>query len=153
VQQKIIVVIVIIVSTSKLEGTKMSSRKSLLVLLIAAFLLSSGSFLFAQDKEEKGHVYTISTWKIQPNKIEEVLKVWEEEFKPINDQDEHLLSIKFFRHYYGPDWSVMIVAEYENLAAIEKSDENFNKLFEEKYPDKEKREEIFSKVGKTPGTS
>jgi hypothetical protein len=57
-------------------------------------------------------------------------------------QNEYLLSQRIFTHLYGPDWTVVVLKEYEDFAGIELSSTRDKEIFKELYPDKEERDEI-----------
>ena len=123
----------------------MKSKRYITVLLSMVFLLSTGSILLAQEEEEQGNVFTISTFKVRFDQVDEVLDLWEKEFKPIAEQNDLIKSVKVFRHLWGPDWTIVIIREYENFAAISSAQEKSNELRKKKYPDKKKRDEIMKK--------
>lgn len=114
--------------------------------LAVLFLVTTASFLTAQEADE-GNLYTISFWKVKFNKIDEVLETWEEYFAPIQRDIPEVKSVKVFRHFWGPDWNLMIVTEYESLTAMEAADKKWQEHFEKMVPDEGKRKEIMSVTG------
>jgi hypothetical protein len=105
-----------------------------------------GSFLFAQEQEEQGNVFTISTWKVPFTKLDEFQSLWEKEVTPSVKQNEFILSQRVFTHLWGPDWTVVTIIEYESLSAIESANKRSQELSKEKYPEKEKRDEIRKQI-------
>jgi len=121
----------------------MKSKMSVVsVLLIMVLLFSTGSILFAQEKKEQGNVFCISTYKVPFAKLDGFLSLWEKHVKPRVKQNEYLLSQRIFTHLYGPDWTVVVLKEYEDFAGIELSSTRDKEIFKELYPDKEERDEI-----------
>ena len=124
----------------------MKTRRIMVLLLGLAFLCGN-SVLFAQEEEEEeGHVYTISTFKVRFDQVEEFLDLWEKENHPIALQNEYILSTKVLTHLWGPDWSVVMITEYEKFEDIAAAWEKSNELFEEKYSSKNQRDKITKKI-------
>ncbi len=122
----------------------MKARRLVILSLGLAFFCGS-SVLFAQEEEKQGHVYTISTFKVRFDQVEEFLDLWEKENHPIEMQNEYLISQKVLTHLWGPDWSVIVIAEYETFADIDKAWKRETELLEEKYPSKTQRDRITNK--------
>jgi hypothetical protein len=121
----------------------MKSKMSIVsVLLSIVFFISTGSFLFAQEQEEQGNVFAISTFKVPFAKLSEFQSHWEKEIKPRVKQNEFILSQRIFTHLYGPDWTVVVLKEYENFVALESSHKRDDEILKKKYPEQEKRDEI-----------
>jgi len=115
----------------------MKSKRIIIVLLSITFFASS--ILHAQEQEVKGHVFTIQTLKVRFNDMHEYLKFWGQEWKPLSEQNEFILSQRVFTHLWGPDWTVITIDEYEDFSAIGKAQEKYNELWKNKYPDKAER--------------
>ena len=118
----------------------MKSRKIIFVLLSMTFI--ANCVLFAQEQEEKGHVFTISTFKVRYGDVDEYLKLSEGVEGPMTVQNEFILSRKVLTHLWGPDWRIIIIAEYEDFAAIGKAQEKYDELWKNKYPDKAERDKM-----------
>ena len=116
----------------------MKLKKFIFVLLGMIFI--ANNVLLAQEQEEKGHVFTMSTYKVRSGDLDEYLKFREQEWHPLTEQNEFILSKKVLRHLWGPDWRVMIIEEYENFADIAKAQEKYDELWKNKYPDKAERD-------------
>ena len=122
----------------------MKLRKITVVLLSMTFI--ANCVLFAQEQEEKGHVFTISTYKVRYGDVDEYLKLKEGVEGPMTVQNEFILSRKVLQHLWGPDWRIIIIAEYEDFAAIAKAGEKGDELWKNKYPDKAERDKIDKKI-------
>jgi hypothetical protein len=120
-------------------------RLSLIAVLILSFILFTTSAVFAQEQEEEGNVFAISTFKIRFDQRDDFLKYIETENKPIYDQNEHIISFKVLTHLWGEDWTVVTISEYKSMAAIEAAQEKTRELFKQKYPDEEEREKMYNK--------
>ncbi len=105
-------------------------------------------FLFvlsASAQDQQGSVYTVSTYKIPFDKIAEYFQLYEQEAKPDAAQNEFILSQKQFTHAWGPDWTVLVITEYKDLASIQAAQKRTTELFQKRIPDKARREEISKK--------
>ncbi len=115
------------------------------VFSILFFVLLINVTAIAQEQEEEGNVYAISTWKIRFDQIDDFLEFMEKETKPIYTQNEHVISMKVFTHLWGEDWTVVMIAEYESMAGIEAAQKKATELIKQKYPDEKKRKEVNDK--------
>ncbi len=117
-----------------------------LMLLIALPLFAIPVALLAQDEEEeKGHVWTISTYKVNFNDIEGLLEMWEED-QGITTENEFVLSSKVLTHLWGPDWTIMIIAEYAKFEDIAAATAKRTELFEKKYTSETRRKARTKKI-------
>jgi len=114
-----------------------------IILLISLFVLFANVTIMAQEQE--GNIFTISTWKIRFDQLDDFLDIMEKEMKPIYTQNEYIKSYRVFRHYWGEDWLVVVIAEYENMGAIEAADKKSDELLKKKYPDEKKLKEMQDK--------
>jgi type II secretory pathway component PulL len=115
------------------------------VIFILFFVSLTNIAVFAQEQEEEGNVYAISTWKIRFDQVDDFLEILEKESKPIYMQNEHVKSLKVLTHLWGEDWTVVMISEYESMAGIEAAQKKATELFEQKYPDEKKRKEVNDK--------
>ena len=122
----------------------MNSRRFIFVLLSMTFI--ANIVLFAQEQEEKGNVFTISTFKVRYGDVDEYLKLSEGVEGPMTVQNEFIISRKVFKHLWGPDWRIIIIAEYKDFAAIGKAQAKYDELWKNKYPDKAERDKINKKI-------
>ncbi len=118
----------------------MKKAKWLVVILIATFI-GMGVCYAQEEEEEKGHVYTMSTYKISFKDFEEFIDVMEQ-FKEVWMENDFILSQKLMSHLWGPDWSVIVVTEYTDLSSIEKAQKRSKELIKEKFTDEEKLKEL-----------
>jgi hypothetical protein len=121
-------------------------KKSLSISLSLVLILMLSLSVLAQEKEEQGNVFAIMTNKVGFDKLDKVLELWEKEWKPLYTQNEYVKSVRVFTHMWGSDWTIVVIAEYESLAALEKAQERQQELSKEKYPDETKRKEIAAKI-------
>ena len=118
--------------------------------LFGSFLLSLvivvvGTGLYAEEEEEKGSVYAISTYKVRFDEMDAFFDIWENEWKPIAAQNDLILSRRVMKHLWGPDWTVIEITEYKDLASIQDAQKKGVELLKSKYPEKEKRDQIKKK--------
>ena len=109
---------------------------------ILLFVLFTNITAFAQEQEEEGNVFAISTWKLRFDQVDDFLEILEKESKPIYMQNEHVKSLKVLTHLWGEDWTVVMISEYESMAEIEAAQKKSAELFKQKYPDENKRNEV-----------
>ena len=112
---------------------------------ILLFLLLTNVTTIAQEQEEEGNVFAISTWKLRFDQVDDFLEIMEKEMKPIYTQNDHIKSMKVFTHLWGEDWMVVMITEYESLAGIEAAQKKTNELLKQKYPDEKERGELSDK--------
>ncbi len=110
-------------------------KRTVFISLVMVFMLLVGSLLFAQEEKEKPNFVVVSTYKVRFDQIENFLEIWEKYYIPIIREIEFVKSIRVFTHYWGPDWTVLLIAEYESFDAIDSAQVKLNELFKEKYPD------------------
>ena len=115
------------------------------VFSILFFVLLTNVTVIAQEQEEEGNVYAISTWKIRFDQVDDFLDIMEKEMKPIYTQNDHIKSMKVFTHLWGEDWMVVMIAEYESMAEIDAAQKKTNELLKQKYPDEKERGELSDK--------
>ncbi len=115
------------------------------VIFILFFISLTNMAVFAQEQEEEGNVYAISTWKIRFDQVDDFLEILEKESKPIYMQNEHVKSLKVLTHLWGEDWTVVMISEYESMAEIEAAQKKATEMFKQKYPDEKKRNEVNDK--------
>ena len=61
---------------------------------------------------------------------------------PRHEQNEFLISRKVFTHRWGPDWNIVIIMEFEDLASIDKYQKRNQELRKKMHPDKTERDKI-----------
>lgn len=120
----------------------MKLKQSILFTLTLTFLAVTSSFVLAQEQEEEGHVFTIATYKIKYDQVDKYLDLLKEFSHPRHEQNEFLISRKVFTHLWGPDWNIVIIQEFENLASIDKFTKRSQELRKKMHPDKTERDKI-----------
>ncbi len=116
-----------------------------LMLLIALPLFAIPVALLAQEEEEEGHVFQVSTFKVRFDQLEEFLELWEKEYLPITMQNDLMKSQKVLTHLWGPDWAVILIVEYDDFEALAAAWEKRDELWKKKYPSKSQRDRIDNK--------
>ena len=120
----------------------MLSKNFIVLFLFALIFLSTGSF-----SQDQGHLYTMTMITIPNDQMSEFLKFYETEGKPMDAQNEHILSVKIFTHAWGPSWKLCMVNEYKDWDGFLAADKRGDEIFEKTYPDSTKRVEIGKKWG------
>ena len=110
-------------------------KRTVLISLGMVFMLLVGSLLFAQEEKEQPNFVVISTYKVRFDQIEKFLSLWEKYSIPILKEIEFVKSLRVFTHYWGPDWTVLLIMEYESFDAIHATQMKMAELMKEKYPD------------------
>ncbi|MGI9221243.1 MAG: hypothetical protein ACR2QS_09440 [Woeseiaceae bacterium] len=111
-----------------------------LVLVVATLCMSvAATVASAQEDEDSGNIYVVSTLQWPFNNLDEIFEMMEE-VKGLVDQNEYVLSRKVLTHFYAGAFSVMTITEHASLADIDKANERGNELFLEAYPDEADRE-------------
>ena len=95
--------------------------------------------------EDNGHLYTMTMLYVPENEMDEYLDFYEKEVKPVNAENEYILSSKVYTHSWGPQWTVCIVTEYKDWEEFAASGKKSIDIFVKMYPDKSKRDEIIKK--------
>ncbi len=118
-----------------------------LLLLIALPLFAIPVALLAQDEEEeKGHVWSISTYKVEFGDMEDLLEMWEED-QEIVTENEFVLSSRVLTHLWGPDWSIVIISEYAKFEDIAAAQAKQSELYKKKYTNENRRKARDKKRG------
>jgi len=117
-------------------------KRNVVCLVVALMVFVTPLVLAQEEKEEEGHVFTISTYKVQFQNVDKIMKLWEEYWKPVNAKDEYIKSFRVFTHLWGSDWSIVAISEYESMAAIEASWVRGEEISKEMFPDGEYEEKL-----------
>lgn len=94
-----------------------------------------GSVWADEHEDDEAHVYTMQTFKIRWSEIDSYLEHYDREWMPLVKQNEFVLSHGIYQHAWGPDWTLLIVEEYESMTDLAKAQEKYDKLWRAKYPD------------------
>ena len=124
----------------------MKLRQTILFTLTLTFLALTSSFVLAQDQEEAGHVFAISTYKVKSGQVNKYLDLLKEFRHPEVEQNEFLISQKVFRHRWGPDWNIVVIMEFGDFASIAKYQERNQELRQKMHPDKTERDKIAEQI-------
>ena len=117
----------------------MNVRYMLLLAAAALLLAITPATLQAQEEEDDGHIFTVSTFQWSFNNLEEIFEMIEENHE-LTEQNEFIISQKVLTHQWAGAFSVMIIAEYASFEDITKAQNRGTELFEAKYPDEEERD-------------
>ena len=124
----------------------MKLKQSILFTFTLTFLALTSSFVLAQEQEEQGHVFTISTYKVKFGQVNKYLDLLKEFNQSRAEQNEFLISQKVFTHRWGPDWNIVTIREFEDFASIDKWQKRNQELRIKMYPDKTERDKISMQI-------
>jgi hypothetical protein len=117
-------------------------KRNVVCLVVALMVFVTPLVLAQEEKEEEGHVFTISTYKVQFQNVDKIMKLCEEYLKPVTAKNEYVKSFRVFTHLWGSDWTIVDIAEYESMAAIEASWVRDEEISKEMFPDGEYEEKL-----------
>jgi len=117
-------------------------KRNVVCLVVALMVFVTPLVLAQEEKEEEGHVFTISTYKVRFQNVDKIMKLWEEYWKPVNAKNEYIISFRVFTHLWGSDWTIVAISEYESMAAIEASWVRGEEISKEMFPDGEYEEKL-----------
>ena len=89
-------------------------KSTLLILLSFIVIMCVPSQKTMSQTEDNGHLYTMTMLYVPENEMDEYLDFYEKEVKPVNAENEYILSSKVYTHSWGPQWTVCIVTEYKD---------------------------------------
>jgi len=96
---------------------------------------------------DKGHLYTMTMLTIPNDQLSDFLSFYETDGKPMDAENEYVISVKVYTHAWGPEWTVCMVAEYKDWEGFLASQKKFDEIFNKRYPDQSKRDELYKKWG------
>jgi hypothetical protein len=117
----------------------MNARNILLLAGASLMLGIAPGTLQAQDDDDDGHIYTVSTHQWPFNNLDEIFEIIEENHE-LTQQNEFILSQKTLTHLWAGAFSVMFISEYGSFEDIAKAQKRDTELYEAKYPDEEDRD-------------
>ena len=117
----------------------MKAKQLLLIAAATLCLAGVSGTAYAQDDDDDGHVFSVSTYQWPFETLEEIFAIMEEN-QDLVEQNEYILSRKILTHNWAGNFSVMFVIEYASMADLAKSQDRGTELFEAKYPDEDDRE-------------
>jgi hypothetical protein len=118
----------------------------------ALLLATAPDNLHAQDDDDDGNIFTVSTYQWPMNNLDDILEMREENHE-LTEQNEFILSRKVLIHQWGGAFSVMDIIEYASFEDIAKAQQRSTELFEAKYPDEEDRDARNKKFADLAGDS
>jgi len=120
----------------------MKAKKFTLLVIVFFITLFSGLSI-AQDS--KSHIYEMNFLSIPYEQMEDFIKFYETYGKPLDAQNEYILSTKIFRHVFGPVWNVCFLSEYKDFDSYAAGRKRGDELWEKMFTDKSKMEEVGTK--------
>ena len=117
----------------------MNAKHILLLAGTALLLATAPDSLQAQDDDDDGHIFTVSTFQCPFNNLDDIFEIMEENHE-LTEQNEFILSQKVLTHMWAGAFSVMFIAEYATFEDIDKADKRGTELLEAKYPKEEDRD-------------
>lgn len=125
-------------------------KKSVLGMLVLAFLFIANSFGQEASKEEFKSVFiTVTTghWSDNPDVDgSDWLKTEKEYFDKVTMKNDLIIGSGYYTHYFTPDNSeILFVSVFANWEDIEKANDVTAKLVEEGWPNEEERKTFFEK--------
>ena len=117
----------------------MNAKHMLLLAGTALLLATAPDSLHAQDDDDDGHIFTVSTLQWPFNNLDDIFEMMEENHE-LTEQNEFILSQKVLVHQWAGAFSVMFIVEYASFEDIAKAQQRGTELFEAKYPDEEDRD-------------
>lgn len=117
----------------------MNAKHMLLLAGTALLLATAPDSLQAQDDDDDGNIFTVSTYQWPFNNLDDIFEMREENHE-LTAQNEFILSQKVLIHQWAGAFSVMFIAEYASFEDIAKAQKRGTELFEAKYPDEEDRD-------------
>jgi hypothetical protein len=119
-------------------------KNKLLVLLTLLMAISVFSKL-SYSQEKSSHFYEMNYLSLNYDQLDDFLKFYEEVGKPMDAQNEFILSIKVFRHFSGPAWNVCFITEYKDFESMVKAQKRGDEIFMKMFTDKSKQDEVMKK--------
>ncbi len=117
----------------------MNAKHILLLAGTALLLATAPNNLHAQDDDDDGHIFAVSTFQWPFNNLDDIFEMIEENHE-LTEQNEFILSQKVLTHQWAGAFSVMFIVEYASFEDIAKAQQRGTELFEAKYPDEEDRD-------------
>ena len=117
----------------------MNARHMLLLAVPALLLAITPGNLQAQDDDDDGHIFTVSTYQWPFNNLDDISEMLEENHE-LTEQNEFILSQKTLTHRWAGAFSVMFIVEYASFEDIAKAQKRGTELREAKYPEEKDRD-------------
>lgn len=120
----------------------MKAKKLVLLAVIFIITLFSG---LSKAQDSKGHIFEMNFLSIPYEQMDEFMKFYETYGKPLDAQNEYILSTKIFRHVFGPMWNICFLSEYKDFDSYAAGRKRGDELWDKMFTDKSKMEEIGTK--------
>ena len=117
----------------------MNARHILLLAGAAMLLAITPGTIQAQDDDDDGHIFTVTTVQWPFNNLDEIFEMIEED-QELTEQNEFILSRKALTHQWAGAFSVMFIVEYASFEDIAKAQKRGTELREATYPEEEDRD-------------
>ena len=117
----------------------MITRYALLLAGAALLLAGAPDTVQAQEDEDAGHIFAVSTFQWPFNNLDEIFEMVEENHD-LTEKNEFIVGQKALTHVWGGNFSVMFITEYASFEDIAKAQKRGTELLEAKYPDEKVRE-------------
>ncbi len=128
----------------------MNAKHILLLAGTALLLATAPDSLQAQDDDDDGHIFAVSTFQWPFNNLDDIFEIIEENHE-LTKQNEFILSQKVLTHMWAGAFSVMFISEYATFEDIDKADKRGTELLEAKYPEEEDRDAREDKLAALAG--
>ncbi|MCX6156416.1 MAG: hypothetical protein WCK13_05020 [Ignavibacteriota bacterium] len=116
------------------------------LLILLAFMIAMSAFSkLSYSQEKSSHFYEMNYLSLNYDQLEDFMKFYEEVGKPMDAQNEFILSIKVFRHFSGPSWNVCFISEYKDFESMGKAQKRGDEIFMKMFTDKPKQDEVMKK--------
>ncbi|WP_373055811.1 hypothetical protein [Zunongwangia sp. H14] len=124
-----------------------TQTKNLLMLLAICFGFTAHGQVVSQANEPVYITMTTMHWNKDPETdFTDWLDTEKEYFDKVTSKNDLIMNSGYYTHYFTPDNSeLLFVNVYKSWEDIEKAQEMEQKLSEEAWPDKEKRQAFFEK--------
>jgi len=118
--------------------------KIILSSILFLIIFSVSPKIYSQQ-QGSNHFYELNFLNIPYDKLDDFTELYETYGKPMDAQNEYILSIKVLRHWSGPIWNVCFITEYKDAESFVASQKRGDEIMEKMVPDKSKREEVMKK--------
>ncbi len=117
----------------------MNARHILMLAGAALLLAITPGTIQAQDDDDDGHIFTVTTVQWPFNNLDDIVEIIEEDHE-LTKQNEFILSQKVLTHRWAGAFSVMYIVEYASFEDIAKAEKRDTELLEAKYPEEDDRD-------------
>lgn len=118
----------------------MKTKITILLFTLSIILVSTPA-TYSQEKPVS-HIFEMNFLTFNYEQMDEFMKLYETVGKPLDMQNEYIISTKILRHVSGPSWNLCFITEYKDLEAFALAQKRGDELFDKMYTDKTRKEEI-----------